>query len=79
MKPLLDAERNSADTSTIRMTHVATRQGVDSAALERARAVALVAVAVTATGALVRVVSSLFLLPVLLLLIGLGVILLPEG
>jgi hypothetical protein len=71
MKPKLDAERNSADTFTTRMTHVATRQTADSAALEGAWAVSLVASGVVASGVV--------LLPVLALLIGLGVILLPEG
>ncbi len=76
MKPKLDAERNSADTFTTRMTHVATRQTADSAALEGAWAVSLVASGVVASGV---VASGVVLLPVLALLIGLGVILLPEG
>ena len=79
MKPLLDAERNSADTFTTRMTHVATRQLAQPVALEGAVAVASAVAALVSSVVVGRVASAVVLLPVLALLIGLGVILLPEG
>lgn len=82
MQPLLDAERNSADTFSTRMKHVATRQlafPATPAAHEGVVASAFVAVGSVVVAVAGVASSSLVLLPVLALLIGLGVILLPEG
>ena len=75
MKPLLDAERNTVDTSITPMTHSATRHAATPDLFE-VFALALGSVAVASTAGLVAPAVAL---PVLgLLLIGLGVIMLPE-
>ena len=81
MQPLLDAERNTADTSLNRMTLTASRQPPTQAAIQAhssgALAVTLASVGAGSVGLLVS--SSVGLLPALALLIGLGgLILLPE-
>ena len=81
MQPLLDAERNTADTSLNRMTLTASRQAptpADIQAIQRAPLV--VTLALVGAGSVVSLVSSsVGLLPALALLIGLGgLILLPE-
>jgi hypothetical protein len=75
MKPSLDAERNTVDTSITPMAYSATRHAAASD-LSKASEFAVVSVAVASTAGLV---APALALPVLgLLLIGLGVILLPE-
>ena len=61
------------------MAHVATRQEAPAAAHEGSAVIASLAVVVASSVALASVAPALVLLPVLSLLIGLGVILLPEG
>lgn len=81
MQPLLDAERNTADTSPNRMTLTASRQAPTPADIQANSGGALaVTLASVAAGSVVSLVSSsVGLLPALALLIGLGgVILLPE-
>lgn len=81
MQPLLDAERNTADTSTNQMSLTASRQAPAPAAIHAVQcdALAVTFASVAAGSVLSHVSSSVGLLPALALLIGLGgLILLPE-